>query len=100
MKNLMKKSLHITEDIMPLSEFKIQASKVLHSIKDTGRSVIITQNGKPAGVVIPPEEFDRLREREDFIAAVEGGREDTRAGRTIETSELEKALDLRFGKAR
>lgn len=100
MKSLKKKSLHVTEDIMPLSEFKIQASRVMHSVRETGRSVIIIQNGKPAGVIIPPEEFDRMKEREDFIMAVEEGRKDSKAGNVIETKNLEEELDQQFGKLR
>ena len=92
--------MQVTDDIMPLSEFKTQASKILGSIKATGRSVVITQNGKPAAVVITPEEFDRLREREEFMAAVDEGRGDAKAGRVTTTAKVEEGLDRRFGKAR
>lgn len=98
MKVFKKKSMQVTEDIMPLSQFKVQASKVLNSLHETGRSVVITQNGKPSAVVITPEEFDRLREREEFVAAVEEGRADAKAGRTTGTPELEKHFDRRYGK--
>ncbi len=100
MKALNKRALQVANDIMPLSQFKVQASKVLNSLHETGRSVVITQNGKPSAVVITPEEFDRLHEREEFVAAVAEGRTDAKSGRTIETKELEKSLDRRFGKYR
>ena len=93
-----KKEMQITEDIIPLSQFKTQASKVLHSLHETGRSVVITQNGRPSAVVITTEEFDRLRERENFMAAVDEGRADTNAGRVVLTKALEQELDKRFGK--
>ena len=93
-----KKEMQITEDIIPLSQFKTQASKVLHSLHETGRSVVITQNGRPSAVVITTEEFDRLRERENFMAAVDEGRADTKAGRVVQTKALEQELDKRFGK--
>ena len=95
-----KKAIQITEDIIPLSQFKVQASKVLHSLHETGRSVVITQNGKPSAVVITPEEFDRLHERDEFIAAVQEGRSDIQAGDVTETGVLEKSFDHRYGKRR
>lgn len=100
MKAIRKKPMQVTEDIIPLSQFKVQASKVLNSLHETGRSVVITQNGKPSAVVVTPEEFDRLREREDFVAAVEEGRADLKAGRVAATKDLEKTLDRRFGKVK
>lgn len=93
-----KKTMQITEDIIPLSQFKVQASKVLSHLHETGRSVVITQNGRPSAVVMTPEEFDRLREREDFIAAVDEGRSDAKSRRTVETRDLEKSMDRQFGK--
>lgn len=93
-----KKTMQVTEDIIPLSQFKTQASKVLNNLHETGRSVIITQNGRPSAVVITPEEFDRLREREEFMSAVEEGRRDTKARRIVETKNLEKLMDRQLGK--
>jgi prevent-host-death family protein len=98
MRSAQKRQIRVTEDIIPLSQFKIQASKVLHSLHETGRSVVITQNGKPSAVVMTPEEFDRLREREDFMAAMDEGRNDAIKKRVYQTSEVETALDKKFGK--
>jgi prevent-host-death family protein len=100
MKAYKKKTMQVAEDIIPLSQIKVQASKLLNSVHETGRSVVITQNGKPAAVVITPEEFDRLHERDSFVVAVEEGRADAKAGRVIETLELEKNFGRRYGKHR
>ncbi|HXO19691.1 MAG TPA: type II toxin-antitoxin system Phd/YefM family antitoxin, partial [Thermoanaerobaculia bacterium] len=67
------KPLQLSEDILPLGEFKTHASRVLRELKDSQRAVVITENGRPAAVLITPEEFDRLRERERFVAAVREG---------------------------
>lgn len=80
MKVYKKQVMRINEDIMPLSQFKAQASKVLNSLSETGRSVVITQNGKPSAVVMTPEQFDRLSERQEFISAIEEGRADAKTG--------------------
>jgi hypothetical protein len=47
---------------------------------------------------MPPEEFDRLREREDFMAAMDEGGNDAIKKRVYQTSGVETALDKKFGK--
>lgn len=93
-----RRIFQVAEDIIPLSQFKVQASKVLNSLHETGRSIVITQNGKPSAVILTPKEFDRLKVREEFKVAVDEGRADAKGGRVYETAALEKELDKRFGK--
>ena len=87
------KDVHTTEDIVPLGEFKAKASEMLRKLRSTSRPLIITQHGKPAAVVITPEDFDILVERERFVAAVQQGLADADAGRVIDDSELDSELD-------
>jgi antitoxin YefM len=56
--------------------------------------VVITQNGEPAGVLLSPEEFDRIVERERFLSDVAAGVADLDAGRTVTTDELKRRLGL------
>ena len=74
------KTIQVSEDILPLGEFKTQASRVLRRLKDSNRPIVITQNGKPAAVLITPEEFDRLGEHQRFLKAVYKGLSDAEAG--------------------
>jgi prevent-host-death family protein len=91
------KAILLSQDVLPLGEFKTQASRVLRRLKESQRPVIITQNGRAAAVLITPEEFDQMRERERFIAAVQEGLADSEAGRVLEDDEVERLLDQRFG---
>ncbi len=87
------KVLQIAEDIISLSDFKNQASKMLHQVQNTHRPIIITQNGRPAGVLISPAEFDLLSEQSRFLQAVQNGLNDMEHGRVLTGEELDKALD-------
>ncbi len=87
----------LSEDVLPIGEFKTQASSVLRKLRQSQRPVVITQNGKPAAVLITPEEFDQMRERDRFVAAVGEGLADSKAGRVLEDDEVERVLDERFG---
>lgn len=91
------KPLHLSEDIVPLGEFETQASDVLRKLKDSHRPVVITQNGRPAAVLITPEEFDRIRERERFMAAVQEGLADAEAGHLLSSEDVDRELDQEFG---
>jgi prevent-host-death family protein len=91
------KPVLLSQDVLPLGEFKTQASRVLRKLKENQRPVIITQNGRAAAVLITPEEFDQMRESERFLGAVRNGLADSKAGKVIEDDEMERLLDERFG---
>ncbi len=87
------KTINTAEDIVPLADFKARTSEFFRRLKEGRRPLIITQNGKPAAVVITPEDFDRLQERERFVEAVSSGLEDSEAGRLVEDEALERELN-------
>ena len=63
------KNISIKNDIVPIAEFKAGISKWIKNIRDTGHPLIITQNGKPAGVLLSPEEYDELVYTKSFFHA-------------------------------
>ncbi len=87
------KQIQVSEDIVSLSDFKSHASKMLRQAQTSGRPIIITQNGKPAGVLISPAEFDSLSEQNRFINAVKSGLADIEQGQVLTDEELDRALD-------
>lgn len=93
----MAKAVRVSQDILPLGEFKTHASKVLRRLHERNRVIVITQNGKPAAVLITPEEFDRLNEREQFVEAVQEGLQDSEAGRVTDDSTVREELNDEFG---
>ena len=54
--------------------------------------MVITQNGRPAGVLMSPADFDRLPERHRFLESVAAGIADAEAGRVMSTGELTRRL--------
>ena len=81
--------LQVSEDIIPLGEFRTHTARVLRDMREQRRPVVITQNGRAAAVLLSPEEFDRLSERARFVAAVSEGLADVEAGRIVEDEALE-----------
>ena len=91
------KPLLIAEDIVPLARFKASASQVFRQLHREQRPVVITQNGKPAAVLITPEEYDQVQEHRRFLAAVQEGLDDVTAGRTFSDEELDAELEAELG---
>ena len=91
------KPIRAAKDIIPLNDFKTRASQLFRQLREGHRPLIITLNGKPAAVLITPEEFDRMRERDRFADAVSAGLADSAAGRVIDDEELGAELDAEFG---
>lgn len=87
----------VSEDIVPIAEFKTQASKLIARVRTTRRPLVITHNGRPAAVVLAPEEFDALAERGRFVAAVERGLRDAEAGRVVTDEAMARELEDEFG---
>ena len=88
------KPLRVSQDIVPMAEFKGQAAHWFRRVAENDQPVVITQNGKPAGVLLSPAEFDRLVERQRFLQAVAVGAADIEAGRVMSTEELKRRLGL------
>ena len=89
--------LQVAEDIVPIAEFKAHLSEVVRDLRDRGRPLVITQNGKPAAVLLSPEDFDKLTYQSRLVAAVKEGLEDLNAGRVHTHDEVGELLDARFG---
>jgi len=86
------RDLSVAQDIVPLAQFKAQAKKWLARMRETGQPLVLTQNGRWAGVVLSPVEYDRLIYRHRFLSSVAEGLDDLDAGRTVTTDELKRRL--------
>ncbi|MGA9752825.1 MAG: type II toxin-antitoxin system Phd/YefM family antitoxin [Acidobacteriota bacterium] len=86
------KTFRVSENIVPVSEFKAQAAEMLKRLAGSGEPLVITQNGKAAGVLLSPEAYDELTERGRFVDAVLEGTEDARTGRLVPHKEVRRSL--------
>ena len=89
------KNINVSSDIIPIGEFKSSMAKWLNTVKDTGQPLIITQNGRPAAVLLSPEEFDNLHYNKLFADSVTKGISDIESGKVYETEQLKEELKKR-----
>lgn len=95
------KNISVANDIIPVGQFKSGLAKYLKEIQNKRNSLIITQNGKPAGVLISPSDFDDLRETKLFIDSISRGLSNSEKGEVLSTSQIRSELQkARSGKER
>lgn len=87
--------IQVSNDIIPVGQFKSNLAKYMKEIQMNGNSLIITQNGKPAGVLISPSEFDKLRHTKMFLNSVSRGLSDSEKGYVYSTAQIKKILGKR-----
>jgi prevent-host-death family protein len=87
------RDINVSDGIVPLGEFKANASKIIREIGDSDEPLVITQNGRPAAVLISPAAFQQLRERQDFLEAVSEGLADSEAGRVVDHGKVKRWLE-------
>ncbi len=69
-------------------------------MKQTGKPVVLTVNGKAELVVQDAESYQKLLdalERLEAIASIKQGLEDVEAGRTITLNEFEQEMQQKYG---
>ncbi|HHK40798.1 MAG TPA: type II toxin-antitoxin system Phd/YefM family antitoxin [Planctomycetaceae bacterium] len=89
--------LRVSENIVPVSDFKAKAAHWLRRLVESSEPVVITQNGKAAGVLLSPAAYDELTERFRFMKSVEEGLADVEAGRVTPHEEVVAEMRRRFG---
>ena len=75
--------IKVSDGIVPLGEFKARAAQLLRNLKGRREPLVITQNGRPAAVILSPAAFDELRARQTELEEIAAGLADARAGRLV-----------------
>lgn len=83
------KDIRVSDGVVPLGEFKAHAARYL---KQLDGPVVITQHGRPAGVLVSPAEYDRIRDQQRFFESLAAGLSDAQGGRIMDTEELQSRL--------
>ena len=87
------RDINISEGIVPLGEFKTKASKIIRDIAASDEPLVITQNGRPAAVLMSPAAFQEMRERHEFVRAVAEGLADSETGRVVDHEKVRRWLE-------
>lgn len=83
-----------SEDVVPLSDLKVNPGKVVNHAKQSQRPVLLTSRGRGVAVVQGLEDYEKTQEELRFMKAVIAGLEDVKAGRTYSFEEVKGHLGV------
>lgn len=81
--------LRVARNIVPIGDLKANAGRVVSMVEDDDEPVIITRNGRPAGVMVSPAEYDRLTYRDRVRSAIAEGLAQRDRGDVIADEDLD-----------
>ena len=80
---------------LPLAEIKKRLSEIVDGVEQRHDRVVLTRNGRPAAVILSPEDLEALEETLDILSDPKAMREIRRAEREVEAGNVVTADDLR-----
>ena len=86
------KRIHLQEDILPLSEFRANAAALLRHMRDTQRSLVLTQRGHSAAVVVDVAESERLMEELELLRDIYTAEQQLAEGRGVSHTQARKQV--------
>ena len=72
----------MSDVILPLAEIKKRLSEIVDGVEQRHDRVVLTRNGRPAAVILSPDDLESLEETLDILS-------DPRAMREIRKAEVE-----------
>ena len=89
--------VNYAEDIVPLSSFRADVTRLMSQTRQTHRPVIITQNGRAANVFLDVADYQKLIDRVDLMMDIYKGENDIAAGRVHSTDDVRNAVAAELG---
>lgn len=83
-----------SQDIVPLSDLKVNPGKIVNRAKDTHRPILITSRGRGVAVVQGLEEYENLEEERAFMKAVTQGLVEIKEGKEQDLDDVKKKLSI------
>jgi len=87
-------SIKFSEDVIPLSDLKINPGKIVNRAKDSHRPVLITSRGRGVAVVQGLNEYEENQEERKFMKAVAQGLMDIKEGNELNLDEVKSRLGI------
>jgi antitoxin YefM len=86
--------------VVPFTEARATLTDLLDEVEGRHEHVVITRNGRPAAVVVSPDEWEALEETleilqdEGTLTSLRASEDDVRAGRLFSLEEVRRDLGL------
>ncbi len=88
-------SVKFSEDIVPLTDIKVNPGKVVRHARESHRPVLLTSRGRGVAVMQSLEDYEIAEEEKAFMRAVVEGLSDLDNNRESHLSDVKNRLGLR-----
>ncbi|ORJ61617.1 type II toxin-antitoxin system Phd/YefM family antitoxin [Geothermobacter hydrogeniphilus] len=83
-----------SEDIVPLTDMKVNPGKIVKLTNQTHRPILLTSRGRGIAVMQSLEDFERAEEEKEFMRAVVAGLDDLDNQREVDLKAAKERLGL------
>ncbi len=87
--------LVMSDVTLPLAEIKKRLSEIVAGIQQRHDRVVLTRNGRPAAVLVSPDDLEALEETLEILSNAKAMREIRKAESEIERGKYATAEELR-----
>ena len=89
--------VNYAEDIVPLSSFRSDVTRLMSQTRRTHRPIVVTQNGRAANVFLDVADYQKLIDKLDLMMDIYKGEQDIAAGRVNSTDDVRRAIAADLG---
>jgi len=90
--------IELDQDIQPLSEFRKHAADFINRIKSEKRSIVLTQHGKSAAVLVDVSEYQRMIDKIDLMEELIEAERQIARGEVVSNKEAKKQIKENLAK--
>lgn len=90
----MSPNVKYSEDIVPISDLKVNPGRIVSQVDKTSRPVLLTSRGRGVAVVQSLKDYEAQSEEQAFLRGVVQGLMDLEEGREMSLEDVKKRLVL------
>jgi len=83
-----------SEDVVPISDLKVNPGRIVKQVDETGRPVLLTSRGRGVAIVQSLKDYEAKTEEQAFLRDIVQGLIDMEEGREISLADVKKRLGL------
>ena len=83
-----------SQDIIPLSDLKINPGKIANQAKDSHRPILLTSRGRGIAVMQGLEDFENHEEERAFVKAIAQGLLEVKEGKVQTVDDVKRKLGV------
>ena len=87
--------IKFSEDIVPLSDLKVNPGKVVSHVAETHRPILLTSRGRGVAVVQALKDYEEEAEQRAFMQGVVKGLMDMEEGREVSLKDVKNRLEMK-----